>query len=493
MTSVALPLNLPGLSLPSKDASAQPSERKEKENQTAPKETHAAAEPSKGKEEEKQSMFSRKKYSDQPAQALDSKDESETEEGELKESGEITEEFAPESEQQTEGYVQPDLYEGLVASAEQRNNRQPVTRPEKIEKHWKSLYILVKSWWGRHGEDLGSSQQKIINDIQKDIRRECVKIVTRDLAQNPDKYKTVRDGTLETAKEENEKQEEEMQMSVEAMEILVDQRMISHYVQKMYLQKYRFPQQEILGHMKGIAATMEKLKDWNIPLQSILSPYAHQVFNSIVNHSDETREKWRSIVTELNKPTKDQEEIWQLAAPGIRDIVTTVYTQEMLDDASIKKVDNALRNLTEQDHRMQISNAENSISETTNALPLSLLNQIINDWKAENRAEMDADKQALSRLLAMQPLAANLTKSLITVDQSMVEKSLGSRAPQSPISQQKNNVPNLLPSGQASSSKSKTANPVSDMDGIPKYPIQGVPIPKSPMGAHGVLGDSYPC
>jgi hypothetical protein len=33
---------------------------------------------------------------------------------------------------------------------------------------------------------------------------------------------------------------------------------------------------------------------------------------------------------------------------------------------------------------------------------------------------------------------------------------------------------------------------VSDMDGIPKYPIQGIPIPKSPMGPMGDLGTATP-
>jgi hypothetical protein len=78
--------------------------------------------------------------------------------------------------------------------------------------------------------------------------------------------------------------------------------------------------------LNGLAVFQEKLKDWNIPLQSILSPYAQQTFNSIVNPSDQTRKKWQSIVDELNEPTKDQEEIWQLAALSIPDIVTTVYT-----------------------------------------------------------------------------------------------------------------------------------------------------------------------
>ena len=30
------------------------------------------------------------------------------------------------------------------------------------------------------------------------------------------------------------------------------------------------------------------------------------------------------------------------------------------------------------------------------------------------------------------------------------------------------------------------------MDGIPKYPIQGIPIPKSPMGPMGDLGIATP-
>jgi hypothetical protein len=36
------------------------------------------------------------------------------------------------------------LHQGRVANAKKRNNGQSKTRPESIEKHWKSLYVLVK-------------------------------------------------------------------------------------------------------------------------------------------------------------------------------------------------------------------------------------------------------------------------------------------------------------------------------------------------------------
>jgi hypothetical protein len=141
----------------------------------------------------------------------------------------------------------------------------------------------------------------------------------------------------------------------------------------------------------------------------------------------------------------------------------------MLDETSVKKVDDAVKTSMEQDHRMQVSNTQNLIPETMNVLLPSLLNQIIYNWKAENRAEMDADKQSLLKLLAIPPLAANLTKSFQTDDRSMVEKLLGSRASRSPSSQQ------------ASSSKSETANPLfsqtnSASKSVSEPPVVGLDI-----------------
>jgi hypothetical protein len=111
-------------------------------------------------------------------------------------------------------------------------------------------------------EDLSGPQQMKFDEIQKKIRHECVKKVGRDLTQDPNKYKTTRAVLLQIATEENERQDEEEQMSAERLAKFADQKVISHYVKKEYVPRYQFPQKEILGHINGVATTMVRSNTW---------------------------------------------------------------------------------------------------------------------------------------------------------------------------------------------------------------------------------------
>lgn len=187
------------------------------------------------------------------------------------------------------------------------------------------------------------------------------------------------------------------------------------------------------------------------------------MIDSVVNYDEKTRKEWQTIVNELSRPTEDQEKIWELAAPGIREIVTTINTtQEMIDSDDIKKVDLALKALKRNDKEMQVSNKRNEIPETINALPLSLLYQMASSWKDQNSTETEASKDSLKQLLAMQPLATNLLESLDT--DSSNTKELAERSnPKSNIS-----------SPQVDLSKAGPSNPTTHNDNRPKPVSQPV-------------------
>lgn len=187
------------------------------------------------------------------------------------------------------------------------------------------------------------------------------------------------------------------------------------------------------------------------------------MIDSVVNYDEKTRKEWQTIVNELSRPTEDQEKIWELAAPGIREIVTTINTtQEMIDSDDIKKVDLALKALKRNDKEMQVSNKRNEIPETINALPLSLLYQMASSWKDQNSTETEASKDSLKQLLAMQPLATNLLESLDT--DSSNTKELAERSnPKSNIS-----------SPQVDLSKAGPSNPTTHNNNRPKPVSQPV-------------------
>ncbi|KAF1923279.1 uncharacterized protein M421DRAFT_75706 [Didymella exigua CBS 183.55] len=209
--------------------------------------------------------------------------------------------------------------------------------------------------------------------------------------------------------------------------------------------------------LNGVAVFQEKLKEWNIPLQSILSPYAQQTFNDIVNSSEESKQRWKSVVDELNKPTKDQEEVWELAGPGIREIFKTYYESDVVNEANIQKVDSTFNELVQYHERMEASNIEKLIPETQNALPMNILFEMVKEWKAHNKENIEDGAAALSKALIPQPLAKNLMLGTEKEDQLIVAKLLGS--PQSPTVQEQSNSPLLFTSNQASKGKSKAANP----------------------------------
>jgi hypothetical protein len=175
-----------------------------------------------------------------------------------------------------------------------------------------------------------------------------------------------------------------------------------------------------------------------------------------VNSSEESKQRWKSVVDELNKPTKDQEEVWELAGPGIREIFKTYYESDVVNEANIQKIDGTFNELVQYHERMQASNKEKLIPETQNALPMNILFEMVKEWKAHNKENIEDGAAALSRALIPQPLAKNLMSGTEKEDQ--FAKLLGS--PQSPTSQEQSNSPPLFTSSQASKGKSKAANPL---------------------------------
>lgn len=359
-----------------------------------------------------------------------------------------------------------DLLQGRIDAAEARNTT-PKPRPQAIEKHWKAMYPLVKTWWRLTAYRLPVSHRQRVDKIQQSIIADCKKIAAEEtntaegVAALADLRKELDHGNQ---LKDPESQASEAAITREAQQLLVDR--ISNRMMKMH----RFPDVEIYSQMAsmtraiadldfhksqvedaddgeartvseqalnkemdkllaGFAVFAEKLKGLNIPIQSIISSYASETFNSIVNGSPEAKKRFQAITTELNKPTKDQENVWTEAALGIHDVVKDVLNNEMISEAATERVDAMLLSLRAQDAHLQQSNTKNKLDMTTNCLPLSLLNEMVSQWKNGNQQTAEEEGTALMVQLQSQPLATTLVNSLIADDRSMIERLLPPNAP----------------------------------------------------------------
>ncbi|KAF1840105.1 uncharacterized protein K460DRAFT_245744, partial [Cucurbitaria berberidis CBS 394.84] len=350
-----------------------------------------------------------------------------------------------------------DAYQGRVNNVEARNAPKE-DRPKEIEKHWRSLYHLVKFWWGMHGKDLNKDQQATINKIQDKIRDECRKyaeielkepIILQQIVQSllqkyrfPDSALHGQIAAMSTMLGEIEEMEKDPPDSEDA-------ELIAHYETTLKDKKKKL--------LNGFAVFPEKLKEYNIPVQAIMSDYAKTTFDTITNQSKESQATYKDAVAEITKPTKDQEEIWAVAARNMYEVYMITTESDMLTTDNEQEIKALMDALTKQDNQIQQSNTSNGVPAGTNCLPLSLLHQLTDGWENNKQKELRITAGDFDKYLKRQPLANNLAKSLEVDSQSEVEQLLGPYVSKQPKAIEPNPKPS--PHSQVISNTRNGANP----------------------------------
>jgi hypothetical protein len=246
------------------------------------------------------------------------------------------EEFATDEGSEPSNPV--NLLEGRMNNLESRNEQKKELRPQSIEKLWRSLYPLVKLWWGRDGRPLDKNQKASVERVQQAISSECNKIAHEDWNSHEAEYSKQMiqdagtDGDAETSKE--------------GLEAIKERKL--KQLADSYKKQYRFPNKKFLAEITSIngvlaaidaqeadqpavgaadeweeynetlQATKEKLlnglaamhvwlKTCNIDLGKVVSRTAHDTFMKVASESEDGKKIWGEAMKNYQASTPDEE------------------------------------------------------------------------------------------------------------------------------------------------------------------------------------------
>jgi hypothetical protein len=331
------------------------------------------------------------------------------------------------------------LAQGREANRKIRDGQSNTQRPISVEKEWQRFYVLVKTWWS--GKPLNHQQNFSIERAQKRIEEKCATLVD---IKEPSWQAEVHNAI---AQWKNAKQKDD-QISDEdekARRRLVEEEIIQREKKKLF-QEYRFPVETLHGLIstaaaaieevhelgkskdeedkelleeeeskliKGIALITEALRQYQIPAQCVVTQFARETFDTIVNKNDETKEKYANTIAELNKPTPEQKQVWTIAVPEIKKALEVIQGDNRMD-VMTQHLDAHIGKIKSQQEQLEHKNREQGLGDKTNGLPFDLLLQMQQEWISCQQEKLADSWNALVKTLEGQSLATELYQRLHT-------------------------------------------------------------------------------
>ncbi|KAI0568833.1 hypothetical protein Alg215_11974, partial [Pyrenophora tritici-repentis] len=378
---------------------------------------------------------------------------------------------------------------GMVGYMEARKERKPPSeRPQKVEKIWRGLYPMVKTWWKEGGKEIPQAHMRSINAAQSKIRKYCETLINtpeqveathRYHREWPLKAKKIRsthigvsDTQLEPILTEAErdfrqkigmkdysKDGEEtladlqhkygfpyelLHGQIHAMgkelEILKDlPKDNSHKTRVERLekdvqneapgkQKQRLERRlekakgarvendkKTTAFLRGVLLFMESLSDLGIAPASVISGTAMTEFHTFLKSSDQHQELYQKLSQELERPTLEQVESWELVANPVYELVETMRDRNgMVTDKQIETVKEQMEVVTTYNKKLQLANKENGLEANMNSVPVSILTEMMNEWQAGHSDIVDTNLERLLDQLRTEEPAKDVLKSLET-------------------------------------------------------------------------------
>lgn len=396
---------------------------------------------------------------------------------------------------------------GREQNRQKRAAKQNLERPDSIERVWRKFYLVVKGWWGKNGKELTSGERRTITKLQTELQKKCDDYVQQNWDKNPLRLKKKVDDLMPQWRAKNSKLSEyEIRKLAEtevrrleniewkdAYKFPVDRLhgMIHtaaaalHEIQALEKNKKRdaedeqFLKEERMKLVQGIAVFTEGLNEHSISAQFVVSDYARQMFYRIVNASDETRAHFAKTISELNKPTKEQKDVWVDAVPETEKVIDSMCT--IATDEATEEIGRSISVLKQHNRKLQEQNETQELQLSANNLPLGNLVQMQLEWQNGNSDALEQSQKRLAEVFKNQPLAAILYKKL-QVELSLPEpastiqapvKSAATSAP-TPIATTPTLTPIAGPSGQSTQPK----NPL--FDSVPRSSSSNRPTTTKP-------------
>ncbi|KAI1559385.1 hypothetical protein PtrEW7m1_011910 [Pyrenophora tritici-repentis] len=346
---------------------------------------------------------------------------------------------------------------GIFGYMEARKERKPPSeRPQEVEKIWRSLYPILKTWWKEGGKEIPKSHMRSIDAAQSKIKKYCETLInTPEQVEATHRYhrewpleeKKIRSANAGVSDEQLEpiltKAERNFRQTIGMKDYSKDGEDTLADLQH----KYGFPYELLHGQihamgkelttvkeltkdkflktkiedleealrntsstkqvqrlekklattrklreendkkttafLRGVLLFMESLSDLGITPTSVISSTAMREFNLFLQSSDQHQELYQKLSQELEKPTLEQVESWELVANPVYELVETMRNRDgMITDEQIKTAKGQMRLVKTQNYKLQLVNENSGFDADMNSVPVSILNDMMDQWQA---------------------------------------------------------------------------------------------------------------
>ncbi|KAI2483748.1 hypothetical protein Ptr902_06065 [Pyrenophora tritici-repentis] len=437
---------------------------------------------------------------------------------------------------------------GIVGYMEARKERKPPSeRPQEVEKIWRSLYPILKTWWKEGGKEIPKSHMRSIDAAQSKIKKYCETLInTPEQVEATHRYhrewpleeKKIRSANAGVSDEQLEpiltKAERNFRQTIGMKDYSKDGEDTLADLQH----KYGFPYELLYGQihtmgkelttvkeltkdkflktkiedleealrntssrkqvqrlekklattrklreendkkttafLRGVLLFMESLSDLGITPTSVISSTAMREFNLFLQSSDQHQELYQKLSQELEKPTLEQVESWELVANPVYELVETMRNRDgMITDEQIKTAKGQMRLVKTQNYKLQLVNENSGFDADMNSVPVSILNDMMDQWQAGNSDTVDANLERLLDQLRTKEPAKDVLKSLETriapANSARLEATANPKRseailhPKTPIASGVPKVPEMAGSGNSTRSVSTPPIPSRDV------------------------------
>ncbi|KAI2476667.1 hypothetical protein Ptr902_12014 [Pyrenophora tritici-repentis] len=437
---------------------------------------------------------------------------------------------------------------GIVGYIEARKERKPLSeRPQEVEKIWRSLYPILKTWWKEGGKEIPKSHMRSIDAAQSKIKKYCetlintpeqVKATHRYHREWPLEEKKIRSANAGVSDEQLEpiltKAERNFRQTIGMKDYSKDSEDTLADLQHKYgfpykllhgqihamgkelttvkeLTKDKFLKTKIedleealrntsstkqvqrlekklattrklreendkktTAFLRGVLLFMESLSDLGITPTSVISSTAMREFNLFLQSSDQHQELYQKLSQELEKPTLEQVESWELVANLVYELVETMRNRDgMITDEQIKTAKGQMRLVKTHNYKLQLVNENSGFDADMNSVPVSILNDMMDQWQAGNSDTVDANLERLLDQLRTKEPAKDVLKSLETriapANSARLEATANPKRseailhPKTPIASGVPKVPEMAGSGNSTRSVSTPPIPSRDV------------------------------
>ncbi|KAI0604445.1 hypothetical protein TUN199_10481 [Pyrenophora tritici-repentis] len=437
---------------------------------------------------------------------------------------------------------------GIVGYMEARKERKPPSeRPQEVEKIWRSLYPILKTWWKEGGKEIPKSHMRSIDAAQSKIKKYCETLInTPEQVEATHRYhrewpleeKKIRSANAGVSDEQIEpiltKAERNFRQTIGMKDYSKDGEDTLADLQH----KYGFPYELLHGQihtmgkelttvkeltkdkflktkiedleealrntssrkqvqrlekklattrklreendkkttafLRGVLLFMESLSNLGITPTSVISSTAMREFNLFLQSSDQHQELYQKLSQELEKPTLEQVESWELVANPVYELVETMRNRDgMITDEQIKTAKGQMRLVKTQNYKLQLVNENSGFDADMNSVPVSILNDMMDQWQAGNSDTVDANLERLLDQLRTKEPAKDVLKSLETriapANSARLEATANPKRseailhPKTPIASGVPKVPEMAGSGNSTRSVSTPPIPSRDV------------------------------